>query len=186
LTEHCTASVAPNGAVTLLIGTEMAETQANPRQIQLQRIYLKDASLELPNAPQIFTRQWNPQVDVQLTTGTSGLGDAIFQVVLSVTVTAKVGDETAFLVEVHQAGIFQLAGFELEPEIQAVLAGYCPGVIFPFAREAVADLVQRGGFPPILLQPINFEAAFSEFLRSRGMGGPQAAPLAGNGGVLNS
>jgi preprotein translocase subunit SecB len=139
-----------------------------PRQVLLQRIYLKDASVEVPLAPQIFTRQWTPQMDVQVGTTTTPLGNDLHQVMLTVTVTAKQGEETGFLVEVHQAGIFQVTGFVNEIEIQAILAGYCPGVIFPFAREAVADLVQRGGFPPVLLQPINFEAVYAEHLaRSR-------------------
>ena len=141
---------------------------APARQVLLQRIYLKDASVEVPLAPQVFTRQWNPQLDVQVGTATTALGNDLHQVMLTVTVTAKLGDETGFLVEVHQAGIFQVSGFVSEIDIQAILAGYCPGVIFPFAREAVADLVQRGGFPPVLLQPINFEAVYAEHLaRSR-------------------
>ena len=148
----------------------MSEPQATPpaRQVLLQRIYLKDASVEVPMAPQVFTRQWNPQLDVQVGTATAALGNGVHQVMLTVTLTAKLGEDTGFLVEVHQAGIFQLAGFDSDSDTQAILAGYCPGVIFPFAREAVADLVQRSGFPPVLLQPINFEALYVEHLaRSR-------------------
>ena len=148
----------------------MSEEVSNTptRQVLLQRIYLKDASVEVPQAPQVFTRQWNPQLDVQVGTTTVALGNDIHQVMLTVTVTAKLGEETGFLVEVHQAGIFQVAGFAAESDLQAILAGYCPGVVFPFAREAVADLIQRSGFPPVLLQPINFEALYVEHLaRSR-------------------
>lgn len=150
----------------------MSETAApNPaaaRQVLLQRIYLKDASVEVPQAPQIFTRNWNPQVDVQVGTATSAVSDSFYQVMLTLTVTAKLGEENGFLVEVHQAGIFQITGFPPE-ELQAILAGYCPGIVFPFAREAVAELVQRAGFPPILLQPINFEAMYAEHVaRNRG------------------
>ena len=88
----------------------------------------------------------------------------VHQVMLTVTVTAKLGEDTGFLVEVHQAGIFEISGFAAEGELQAIVAGYCPGVIFPFAREAIADLIQRSGFPPVLLQPINFEALYVEHL----------------------
>ena len=151
-----------------------------PRQVLLQRIYLKDASVEVPLAPQIFTRQWNPQMDVQVGTTTTPLGNDLHQVMLTVTVTAKQGEETGFLVEVHQAGIFQVTGFVNEIENQAILAGYCPGVIFPFAREAVAVLVQRGVFPPVLLQPINFEAVYAEHLaRSREQSAAAASAVTG-------
>ncbi|WP_029922565.1 protein-export chaperone SecB [Nevskia soli] len=144
--------------------SEELSTPPPARQIALQRIYLKDASVEVPLAPQVFTRQWNPQLDVQVGTATTPLGDGVHQVMLTVTVTAKLGEETGFLVEVHQGGIFQLIGITASEDIQAILAGYCPGVIFPFAREAVADLIQRSGFPPVLLQPINFEALYMEHL----------------------
>ncbi|MDR3417791.1 MAG: protein-export chaperone SecB [Nevskia sp.] len=137
---------------------------ATARQILLQRIYLKDASVEVPLAPQVFTRPWTPQVEVQIGTATTQLEQNTYQVMLTVTVTAKLGDDVGFLVEVHQGGIFHIAGFSNDAELQAVLAAYCPGVVFPFAREAVAELVQRGGFPPMLLQPINFEALYVEHL----------------------
>ena len=152
---------------------------ANQRQIVLQRIYLKDASLEVPLAPQVFTRQWTPQLDVQVGTATAPITEGLYQVILTVTVTAKLGEDVGFLAEVHQAGIFQITGFANAGETQAVLAGYCPGVVFPFAREAVAELVQRGGFPPVLLQPINFEALYAEHLTRA-----QAEAAAKGGGVI--
>jgi preprotein translocase subunit SecB len=138
---------------------------AAARQVLLQKIYLKDASVEVPLAPQVFTRPWNPQVEVQVGTNTSHIEKELFNVVLTVTVTAKLGDEVGFLVEAQQGGVFSLSGFNGDAEIQAVLAAYCPSVIFPFAREAVAELVQRSGFPPFLLQPINFEALYTEHLQ---------------------
>lgn len=149
-------------------GNTASETEADAgaRQVSLQRIYCRDASLETPAAPQVFNRQWEPQVDVQVETSLDGLDENHFQVTLSITVTAKLGDDTAYLVEVHQAGIFELAGFTDQNEIQSVLGAYCPGVIFPFAREAIADLIQRGGFPQLLLQPINFEALYMQHLES--------------------
>lgn len=158
----------------------MSEPASVPaRQVLLQRIYLKDASVEVPQAPQIFTRQWAPQLDVQVGTATSAVSEGFYQVMLTLTVTAKQGEENGFLVEIHQAGIFQITGFPPE-ELQAVLAGYCPGIVFPFAREAVAELVQRAGFPPVLLQPINFEAMYAEHLaRNRGEAAPAAVPGSG-------
>lgn len=134
------------------------------RQVFLQRIYLKDASLEMPNAPQIFTKEAQPQIEVQVGTSVEGLENNLYQVVLQVTVTAKFADEVAFLVEVHQAGIFQLNNFDNPVETQGVLAAYCPSVLLPFAREAVASFVQRTGYPPVMLQPINFDAVYAEHM----------------------
>lgn len=135
---------------------------AAQRQVLMQKIYCKDASLEVPMAPQIFSRQWQPQVDVQVNTDIKPLDNDQYHVVLSVTVTAKLGEDVAFLAEAHQAGIFVVRGFATNEERRAILAGYCPGLIFPFARETISDLVQRGGFPQMLLQPINFEALYLE------------------------
>jgi preprotein translocase subunit SecB len=134
------------------------------RQIVLQKIYVKDASLEVPLAPQIYTRQWQPQIDVQVTTTLQALSPEQHQVLLSVTVTAKLEQDVAFLAEVQQAGIFLLKGVA-EGERQRVLGTDCPGILFPFARESVAELVQRGGFPQLLLQPIDFAALYQEHLR---------------------
>lgn len=161
----------------------MAETPTQPaRQVFLQRIFVKDASLEVPLAPQVFSRQWTPKVDVQIGTQVSGLGDNAFQVILEVTVTAKLDNDVAFLAEVHQAGIFGLTGFANDAEVQAVLGAHCPGVIFPYAREAISDLTQRGGFPPVLLQPVNFEALYVEHLNRAREGAPLAQ--ADGGGIL--
>lgn len=146
------------------------------RQVMLQKIYVKDASLEVPLAPQVFSRQWQPQVDVQVNTEVKTLDNDNFHVILAVTVTAKLGDDVAFLAETHQAGIFVVRGFPTNDERQAILGGYCPGLLFPFARETIADLVQRAGFPQLLLQPINFEALYLEHLnRSRTQQAPAAA-----------
>lgn len=132
------------------------------RQVVLQKIYLKDASFEVPKAPQVFTRQWQPQMDVQIATAVQPLGPDQFQIVLSVTVTAKLDQDVAFLAEVQQGGIFQLAGFPDNGERQRVLGTECVRTLFPFAREAVAELIQRGGFPQLLLQPVNFDALYDE------------------------
>ncbi len=137
-----------------------ATATAPQRQVLLQKIYVKDASLEVPLAPEVFSRQWQPQMDVQVNTEVKGMENDIFHVVLAVTVTAKLGNDVAFLAETHQAGLFVVRGFTSNEDRQAILAGYCPGLIFPFARETIADLVQRAGFPQLLLQPINFEALY--------------------------
>ena len=162
-------------------GATDASSNGAQRQVLLQKIYVKDASLEVPLAPQIFTRQWQPQLDVQVNTEAKALeGDAL-QVVLSVTVTAKLGEDVAFLVEAQQAGIFSVRGFTQAEEKAAVAAAYCPNLLFPFARETIADLVQRAGFPQLLLQPINFDALYLEHLqRSRAQGGAAPASSAVN------
>jgi preprotein translocase subunit SecB len=135
------------------------------KQVVLQKIYLKDASLEVPHAPQIFTRAWQPQIEVQVTTGLSPLNGDQYQVLLQVTVTAKLEQDIAFLAEVHQGGIFLLKGVTEAAERQRVLGTECTGILFPFARESMSDLVQRGGFPQLLLQPIDFAALFAQHQR---------------------
>ncbi|WP_028008396.1 protein-export chaperone SecB [Solimonas flava] len=150
------------------------------RQVLLQKIYVKDASLEVPMAPQVFTKQWQPQLDVQVNTEAKPLeGDAL-QVVLAVTVTAKLGEEVAFLVEAQQAGIFTVRGFTQPEEKAAVAAAYCPNLLFPFARETIADLVQRAGFPQLLLQPINFDALYLEHLQRARAQAATPAPAPAN------
>ena len=141
----------------------------DPKQVVLQKVYLKDASLEVPAAPQVFMRTGSPQIDVQIATTLQALAAEQHQVLLTVTVTARLEQEVAFLAEVQQAGIFLVRGVPDAAERQRVLGAECPQVLFPFAREAVADLVQRGGFPQLLLQPVNFENLYREHLA-------QAAP----------
>lgn len=152
----------------------MAEEQAQ-RQVLLQKIYVKDASLEVPQAPQVFTRQWKPAVDVNLSTRSEAMQDDLHHVVLTVTVTAKLEEDVAFLVEIQQAGVFLVRGFPDAREKQAVLGAYCPSILFPYVREAVSDLAARGGFPQILLQPVNFDALFQEHL-ARQQAAEAAAP----------
>ena len=135
------------------------------KQIVLQKIYLKDCSLEIPKAPQVFTRAWQPQIDVQVATSLQPLTPEQHQVTLQVTVTAKLDQDVAFLAEVQQAGIFLLKNVLDAGERQRVLGTDCPGILFPFAREGVCELVQRGGFPQLLLQPIDFSALYQEHLR---------------------
>lgn len=130
-------------------------------QFSILRIYLKDASFEAPNAPQIFTEEWSPEINLQLNTEVTEVDTDIYEVVLNVTVTAQQGDTTGFLAEVQQAGIFTLKGFEGSQKGQ-MLGAYCPTTLFPFAREAVSDLVVKGGFPQLLLAPINFDSLYSQ------------------------
>ena len=136
-----------------------------PRQVVLQKVYVKDASLESPQAPQVFTRAWQPQLDIQVTSSLATLNPEQHQVLLSVTVTARLEQDVAFLAEVHQAGLFLIRGVSDEGERRRVLGTECLTILYPFVREAVADLVQRGGFPPLLLQPIDFAALYQEHLR---------------------
>lgn len=143
----------------------MSDTPVNVKQVVLQKIYLKDASLEIPMAPGIFGRSWQPQLDVQVTTNLQSMAGEQHQVTLSITVTAKLEQEVAFLAEVHQAGIFLLKGVTDEDDRKRVLGSDCPNILFPFARETVAELVQRAGFPQMLLQPIDFAALYQEHLR---------------------
>lgn len=144
-----------------------AKPEAPAKQVALQKIYLKDMSLEVPKAPTIFTAEWKPRVDVQINTAVQDLTAETHHVVLTVSVKAQLGEQTAYLVEVQQGGVFLLRGFPDDDERRAVLGAYCPNVLFPFAREAVADLVRRGGFPEFLLQPVNFDALYQQHLAQK-------------------
>jgi preprotein translocase subunit SecB len=146
------------------------------RQLALQRIYLKDASFESPNTPDAFRQQGEPQHELNLNTKINRLGDDAYEVVLAVTVTTKLGDQTAFIVEVQQAGIFGIRGFP-DGEMGPLLGAYCPNLLFPYVREAVSDLVTKGSFPQLVLQPVNFDALFAQHQqemskRAQTQGGP--------------
>jgi preprotein translocase subunit SecB len=125
----------------------------------IEKVYVKDLSLEIPNAPQIFLQRETPQVGIELSNSAKMLEDGLFDVTITVTVTSKIEDKTVFLVEVSQAGIFQARNIPQE-NLEGLLAVTCPNILFPYAREAVSDLVVRAGFPPVLLNPINFEALY--------------------------
>ncbi len=142
----------------------MAEDQNQAAEAQepvfgIEKIYVKDLSLEIPNAPQIFLQREAPQVGIELSNSARKLEDGLFDVSITVTVTSKIEDKTVFLVEVAQAGIFQVRNIP-EENLEGLLAVTCPNILFPYAREAVSDLVVRAGFPPVLLNPINFEALY--------------------------
>ena len=144
--------------------TNGASQPAAAAQLSVQKIYVKDASFEVPAAPGIFAEQSQPQVQLNLSQKVNNFGENSYEVVLTVTVTCKMGDKTAYLAEVQQAGVFGLTGFDAE-NLEAVLGTYCPHTLYPYARQAIADLVLNGGFPPFLLQPINFEQLFNEHRR---------------------
>jgi len=135
-------------------------------KFNIQKIYVKDISFEAPNTPEIFTVEWEPHNNLDLNTNTKTLADNIYEVVLSITVTTTVGDKTAYLVEVQQAGIFHLEDFS-ESDLHGMLGSFCPNLLFPYAREAVSDVVTRGGFPQMLLAPINFDALYQQHLEQQ-------------------
>lgn len=144
----------------------------------IQRVYVKDLSLETPHSPQAFQEEWQPELNFQFTMNTTDLGADNHEIVLQITVTAKSKDKTLFLVEVKQAGLFTIKGFTEEQNHQ-VMSITCPTILFPYAREAVSDLVGRAGFPPLYLAPVNFEALYAQQMEDQ-------ADKGGNGKTENS
>jgi preprotein translocase subunit SecB len=142
---------------------QAAEQEAAP-QFSIQRIYVKDVSFETPNSPEIFTKEWKPDVKLDLDNKSKKIEDGVFEVVLSLTVTATVEDQTAFLCEVQQAGIFVIGNMP-EAQIAHMLGAFCPNTLFPYAREAVSNLVNRGTFPALNLAPVNFDALFAQYVQ---------------------
>jgi preprotein translocase subunit SecB len=138
-----------------------AQEQAQQPGFSIEKIYVKDASLEIPNAPQIFTDRTQPQVSIELSNVAQQIEENIFEVAIKVTLTSKIEDKTVFLVEVTQAGIFQISNVPAE-NIELIVGITCPNILFPYARESVSDLIVRAGFQPVLLNPINFEALFAQ------------------------
>jgi preprotein translocase subunit SecB len=141
-----------------------AEEQQVP--FAIQRIYVKDISFESPNAPAIFRKEWQPEVKLDLDTRSEKLEDNMFEVILSLTVTTTVGGETAFLCEVQQAGIFAVPELQ-DAQMAHMLASFCRNILFPYARETVANLVNRGTFPQLNLAPVNFDALFAQYVQQR-------------------
>lgn len=146
--------------------TRAAASETKKQQFTIQKIYVKDISFEAPAAPQVFTEEWKPKHNLELNTQARALSEGVYEVVLSLTVTAKSEEKTGFLVEVQQCGIFSLGGFN-DDDLSAMLGSYCPNILFPYAREAVSDLVTRGGFPPLLLAPVNFDALYAQHRKER-------------------
>jgi preprotein translocase subunit SecB len=150
--------------------------QATPSQFVLQKIYVKDASFEAPNAPQVFNEEGQPSLQLNLAQKVGTVAEGVYEVVLTVTLTCTLAGKTAYLAEVAQAGIFGVAGFD-QRNLEAILATYCPNVLFPYARQAVSELIVNGGFPPYYLQPINFEQLYAEQMRRRAQAGSENAQV---------
>jgi len=144
----------------------MSDEQKADRQFAIQRIYTKDISFESPNAPQVFISEWEPKINVDLSTEIQALSEDAIQVVLTVNVVAKHEDKTAFLVEVQQAGIFLAKGFS-EEELGPLMGIGAPNALYPYAREVVSDLITRGSFPQFTLQPVNFEQMYAQQMASK-------------------
>ena len=148
-----------------------ASAQPNAPQFTVEKIYVKDVSFESPKSPQSFNEQGQPQLQMNLNQRVQRLGEGTFEVVLGVTLTCALADDkTIYVVEVQQAGVFGLQGFQ-DNALDAMLGTHCPNVLYPYARQVIGDLIQAGGFPPFLLQPINFEALYAEGLRQRAQQG---------------
>ena len=139
----------------------MTDTDLKQPELEIQRIYLKDASLETPGVPAVFVQSWEPEVNVDLDVKNNELDHTTYEVILTVTVHAKMQDKSVFLVEVKQAGIFHVAGFE-DAQKDHLLAAYFPTVLFPYAREAISDLVVKASFPQLNLAPVNFDALYMQ------------------------
>ena len=152
----------------------MAEEQEQAQPVfTIEKLYVKDLSLEVPNAPQVFLERETPRVDVQLSTEARPVNEGHYEVVLSVTATATLKDKTVFLVEAKQSGVFQIRNLPQE-SLDLVLSITCPNILFPYARETVSDAITRSGFPPFLLAPVNFEALYQQRVQQQAQ--PQGAP----------
>ncbi|NKB33359.1 MAG: protein-export chaperone SecB [Pseudomonadales bacterium] len=156
------------------VAPEGAQAAQGP-QFGLQRIYLKDSSFESPRSPAVFQSQWSPKINFDIKTRSNKVQDGLFEVVLVLTAEAVLEEETAFLVEVHQAGIFGAKDFD-DAQLEQLLATVCPNILFPYAREAIDALVVKGSFPALMLSPINFEALYQQ--QKQAAAKPQSA---GNG-----
>jgi preprotein translocase subunit SecB len=136
---------------------------------QIEKIYVKDLSLEIPNAPQVFLQTEQPQLEVQINNQAAQFAEGMFEVTVSVTVTARAGERTIFLAEAVQAGIFAVRNVA-QTDLDALLGIGCPNILYPYVRETVSDLVTRGGFPPVLLSPVSFEALYAQRAQQQSAG----------------
>ncbi len=149
MTEETTAAPAP---------------EAKKGQFGIQRIFTKDVSFESPNTPEIFRQAWKPQINMDLNTASKKIEEDVYEVILTLTVTAKNEDKTAFLAEIHQGGIFKIEGLE-GPALHQTLGAFCPNLLFPYAREAIDALVIKGSFPALMLAPVNFDAIYAQSMQ---------------------
>lgn len=137
------------------------------KRLTIAKIYIKDFSFESPQTPRIFKAgEWSPQTNLNLRSSHTAVDDDLHEIVLTITVDAKEGDDTIFLVELHQAGLFEVAGYDKE-ELGAIIGSFCPNMLFPYARESIAGVIQKGGFPEFVLQPINFDALYLQSLQQK-------------------
>lgn len=152
-----------------------ADEQTVEKHLKIGKIYTKDFSFESPQAPQVFRQtDWKPQTDLNIRSAHTALEDNQHEIVLTITVEAKADDKTLFLIELQQAGLFEVAGYEGD-ELNAILGSFCPNILFPYARESISTLIQKGGFPEFILQPINFDALY---LQAKQQAAAQAAQAA--------
>lgn len=162
--------------------TEQNNTQGNAQAenatnaFAIQRIYVKDVSFETPNVPQVFTTEWKPEMNVEMNTSSQVVAEGVYEVALRVTVTTKTGDMVAYICEVTQAGIFSIVGFS-DQQLQHCLGAFCPNILFPYVRETVSSLVNKGTFLPFNLEPVNFDAVFMNYMQQQAQ---QQSQQAGN------
>ncbi|MBR9907576.1 MAG: protein-export chaperone SecB [Gammaproteobacteria bacterium] len=152
-----------------------ADQQAQQQAFQIQRIYAKDVSFEAPNAPEIFRKEWKPELNLDMNVKNTKIEDGVYEVVLKITATNKVGDDVAFLAEVHQAGIFTISDAIEEGQRAHLLGAFCPNILFPYARECLSNLVSRATFPQLNLAPVNFDAVFAQHVQQQQQQAQQAA-----------
>jgi len=155
----------------------MTDAQPQPT-FQIEKVYLKDSSLEIPHAPKVFLEQAQPQLEVQINTAAENFADGYYEVTVTATVTARAGERTLFLAEARQAGIFQVRGVSPQ-ELPPLLGIACPTVLYPYLRETIQDMVARGGFPPVILAPLSFEALYLQ-QQQQAQGSAAAAQAARN------
>lgn len=147
--------------------TQTTENKPNGPQFEIQRIFVKDLSFEAPNTPHTFVEEWKPEVALNLETKSNRIQDNVHEVVLSITATVTTSKKTAFLIEVQQAGLFVINGFP-QQQLHQMLGSFCPNILFPYAREVVSDMVVRGGFPQLILAPVNFDALYAQHMEKQG------------------
>ena len=151
------------------------DTAADTPQLSIQKVYVKDLSFEAPGAPGIFLEKWTPSADIRIGNHVNSIGDDLQDVILTVTVTVKSKDKSAYVAEVQQGGIFKISGVP-EEQLKVVVATACPNILFPYAREAISDAVTRGGFPQMLLAPVNFDALYAQQLAEKERASTKEAP----------
>lgn len=139
---------------------------ANTPHFEIQRIYVRDLSFEAPNTPHTFVEDWKPEVQLNLETKSNKVQDNLHEVILSVTATVTTSQKSAFLIEVHQAGIFMISGFPAD-QLHQMLGSFCPNILFPYAREVISDVVMRGGFPQLILAPVNFDMLYAQHMEDQ-------------------